>query len=90
MWFAYLLRCRDGTLYAGVTTNLRRRLAEHRAGQGSRYVRSRGADKIVYHERCVSRAAALRRERQLKGWSRQKKLDLMERFRIVEKNKPKS
>lgn len=80
MWYVYLLRCGDGTFYAGITTNLKRRLVEHRSGQGSRYVRSRGVDKIAYSERCSSRAGALKRESAIRRLSRRQK------FILVRKN----
>ena len=76
-WYLYMLECGDGSLYTGVTTDLNRRARRHRAGSDSRYVRSRGAKQIVYVEPCADRAAALRREYEIKGWSRQKKLSLV-------------
>lgn len=76
-WFVYLLLCRDGSLYAGATNDLVRRFAAHRAGVGSKYVRSRQAKKIVYAETLSGKSAALKREREIKGYSRQKKLQLL-------------
>lgn len=69
-WTLYLLRCRDGTLYTGVTTDLARRLAEHRRGVASRYTRSRRPVTLVYAEPCGGRGAALRREAAVKRLSR--------------------
>lgn len=69
-WTLYLLRCRDGTLYTGVTTDLPRRLAEHRRGSASRYTRSRRPVTLVYAEACGGRSAALRREAAVKRLSR--------------------
>ncbi len=68
-WFVYMLRCRDGSLYTGITTDLRRRLAAHRAGTGSRYTRSRLPVRLVYRERRATRAAALKREAAIKRLS---------------------
>ena len=68
-WFVYMLRCRDGSLYTGITTDVRRRLAAHRAGSGSRYTRSRLPVSLVYRERRATRAAALRREAAIKRLS---------------------
>jgi predicted GIY-YIG superfamily endonuclease len=75
-WTVYLLRCRDGSLYTGVTTDLARRLARHRAGTASAYTRSRLPVRLVYRESQPSRSAALRREAALRRLSRAAKLDL--------------
>ena len=61
-WWVYILRCRDGTLYAGVTTDPARRLDQHNAGTASKYTRSRRPVAMVYRERAKSHGAALRRE----------------------------
>jgi predicted GIY-YIG superfamily endonuclease len=76
-WFVYLLRCGDGTLYAGATTDLEARLAAHRCGKGARYTRGRGPLKLVHCEAQPDRAAALRREHQLKRLRRSAKLELL-------------
>ncbi len=73
----YLLRCGDGTLYCGYTTDLQARLAEHRAGRGARYTRGRGPLELVYSECLPDRSSALRREAELKRQSREKKLHLI-------------
>lgn len=62
VWQVYLLRCADGTLYTGITTDLSRRVAEHNAGRGARYTRSRLPAELVYAEPAADRAAAQRRE----------------------------
>lgn len=62
VWQVYLLRCADGTLYTGITTDLARRLDEHNAGRGSRYTRSRLPAELVYAEPAPDRSAAQRRE----------------------------
>jgi putative endonuclease len=61
-WWVYILRCRDGTLYAGVTTDPTRRLAQHNAGTASKYTRARRPLTMVYRERAKSHGDALRRE----------------------------
>ena len=73
----YLLRCRDGSLYTGITNNLARRLAAHRAGTASAYTRSRGPVRLVYREPARDRGAALRREAAIKRLTRQAKLELI-------------
>lgn len=75
----YLLRCRDGSLYTGITNDLARRLAAHRAGKGSAYTRSRRPLRLAYHERVADRSAALRREAVIKRLPREKKLQLIRR-----------
>lgn len=69
-WTLYLLRCRDGSLYAGITTDLERRLTQHQDGSASRYTRSRRPVRIVYREPCADRSDALKRERAVKTLSR--------------------
>ncbi|HQS99864.1 MAG: endonuclease [Hydrogenophilales bacterium 16-64-46] len=76
-WFVYLLRCADGTLYAGVTTDPDRRLAEHNAGTGARYTRARLPVEMVHIESAPDRAAACRREAALKKRPRAAKLALI-------------
>jgi putative endonuclease len=76
--FAYLLRCADGTLYAGWTNDLSRRLAAHNAGKGAKYTRSRRPVTLVYAECFPTKAQAMRREWELKQLSRQEKLSLVE------------
>jgi putative endonuclease len=76
-WTVYLLRCRDGSLYAGITTDLARRLARHRAGTASAYTRARRPVQLVYVERQPDRGAALRREAALRRLSRRAKLALV-------------
>lgn len=65
-WFVYVVRCADRTLYTGVTTDMEKRLAEHNAGQGARYTRSRRPVELVYVEPAADRGAALRRESEIK------------------------
>ncbi len=77
--FVYLLRCADGTLYAGWTLDVDRRVLAHQAGRGARYTRTRRPVELVYHERCSSRRAAMRREVEIKRMSRACKLALIKR-----------
>ena len=84
MWNVYLLLCKDGTLYAGVTTDLQRRLLQHKSGKGARYTRSRGAVRIVHSEPALDRSQALKREHALKRLSRAQKLRLVRRRRLLD------
>jgi predicted GIY-YIG superfamily endonuclease len=76
-WFVYLLRCADGSLYTGITTDLSRRCQQHNAGTASRYARSRRPTQLVYSEACSSRSLALKREAAIKTLSRRQKETLI-------------
>lgn len=69
-WYVYLLRCADGSLYAGITTDLARRLAEHNAGTGAKYTRARRPVSLAWHEPAADRADASRREYRVRTLSR--------------------
>jgi len=75
----YLLRCRDGSLYTGITNDLARRLAAHRAGEASAYTRSRRPVRLAYRETVRDRSAALRREAAIKRLTRAAKIELIRR-----------
>jgi putative endonuclease len=75
-WFVYMVRCRDGSLYTGITTDLDRRVAAHSAGKGARYTRSRRPVTLVYSRRARDKSSALRTEHRLKQLSRAEKLAL--------------
>ena len=68
-----MVRCADGTLYTGYAHDPSARVEVHNSGKGAKYTRSRLPVSLVYVERCESLSAALKRERQLKPWSRAKK-----------------
>ena len=76
-WFAYLVRCADGSLYAGVTNDLQRRVAAHNAGRGARYTRSRRPVRLVWQRAVAGKGRALSLEAQLKALSRAEKLRLL-------------
>jgi putative endonuclease len=67
------VRCADGTLYSGSTTNVNARVRAHNSGRGARYTSGRRPVKVVYQEACGSRSAALRREHALKRLTRSEK-----------------
>ena len=68
-WYLYLLRCGDGTLYTGISTDVGRRLAEHRAGRGARYLRGRGPLQLARKLRVGAIGDALKVERKVKRMS---------------------
>lgn len=61
-WYLYILRCGDGSLYTGITTDVSARLEQHRSGKGAKYTRGRGPLEVVYTEECEDHSAALKRE----------------------------
>ena len=78
-WKVYILQCGDGSLYTGISTDVARRLEEHRSGKGAKYTRSRGPLELVYEENCPDKSAALRRELEIKALPRAEKLKLIEK-----------
>lgn len=76
-WYLYILRCGDGTLYTGITTDVERRFAAHAAGKGAKYTRGRGPLALVYREKCADHSAALKRELAVKALSREEKEGLL-------------
>jgi putative endonuclease len=77
MYFVYILECKDGSLYTGITTDVARRFSEHQAGTASHYTRAHGAVKMVYTEECADRSTASKRESAIKRLSREQKLLLI-------------
>lgn len=77
MFYAYLLRCADGSLYAGFTDDLEKRLKTHNAGKGAKYTRSRLPVALVYSEPFDTAREARSREWHMKRLSRQEKLKLI-------------
>ncbi len=78
-FYCYLLECADGTYYTGWTTDPARRLAQHNAGRGARYTRSRRPVRLVYLETLPDRISAMKRERAIKSLSHQEKAALVRR-----------
>lgn len=76
-WVLYILECRDGTLYTGITNNMERRLQQHNAGNAARYTRGRGPVTLRYHEACSGRSQALAREAAVKRLARSEKQRLI-------------
>ena len=75
-WLVYIVRCRDGSLYTGITNDLERRLRAHNEGRGARYTRARRPVIVVHQEPCATRGEALRREAALR------RLDVREKRRL--------
>lgn len=79
MNYVYILRCSDGTLYCGWTTDLAHRLAVHNRGAGAKYTRSRRPVELVYTETFEEKRDALSREWHIKQMTREEKLELIRR-----------
>ena len=76
-WYVYILRCGDGSLYTGISDDVLRRLAAHRAGKGAKYTRGRGPLELVYTQALPDKSAALRREAEIKRLRREEKEKLI-------------
>lgn len=77
-WVVYILECKDGSLYTGITDDLPHRIAAHNAGKGAKYTRGRGPVTLRYFEECEDHSAALKREIAIKRLTRAEKLALVE------------
>ena len=78
MYYLYILRCADDSLYTGITTDLKRRTLEHNEGKvGAKYTRGRGPVEVAYTRRFRNRANASREEARVKSLSRSQKLELI-------------
>ena len=75
-WYVYIVECSDRSYYVGITTDLQRRLGMHNDGSASRYTRTRRPVRYRYAEVCRSQSAALKREFELKSWTRERKASL--------------
>ncbi len=73
-YWVYLLLCADDTIYTGITTDVTRRLEQHKKGLGGAYTRSHGAVRMLHTEKKKDRGSALRREAEIKKWTRAEKL----------------
>ena len=85
MWYVYILKCNDNSLYTGVTSDLSRRVNEHNNKKGGSYTRIRRPVKLIYQESYPTKLQALKREIQIKGWTKQKKLALLLNRKIFPK-----
>ena len=76
-YYVYILQCSDSSFYTGITNNLEQRVTIHNDGKGAKYTRSRLPAKLVYSETFQTKSDALKRECQIKSWTRQKKAQLI-------------
>ncbi len=75
-YFTYLARCNDDSLYTGYCSNLKNREEKHNKGEGAKYTKQRRPVKIIYFEEFDSIQEAMKREKQIKKWSKKKKMKL--------------
>ena len=80
-WKLYILRCGDGSLYTGITTDVEKRLEAHRSGKGAKYTRGRGPLELVFREKAESHSDAAKREWQIKQLTRAQKLALCKNWK---------
>lgn len=80
MWYLYILRCGDDTLYTGITNDISARLKAHASGKGAKYTRGRGPLELQYQEECGTHSDALKRELAVKALTRSEKEALIGSF----------
>ncbi len=85
-WYLYVVRCHDGSLYTGITTDVARRFAEHQEdnGAGAKYLRGRGPLMLVFHKKLGSRSLALGVEGKVKKLSKARKEELIRTKKYIE------
>jgi len=76
-WFLYMIRCRDGQLYTGITTDVDRRLSEHASGKGAKFLRGKAPLELVFKQGVGSRSDALKAEAAIKKLTREGKEELV-------------
>lgn len=79
MYFVYLLECKDKSIYTGITTDVARRVKEHKAGGGGHYTRAKGVKRLLYSEKYKDRSSALKREVEIKKLPKGQKLNLIKK-----------
>jgi len=84
-WHLYIIKCKDGKLYTGISNNVEKRVAAHNKGAGCRFTKYRLPVVLVYKEHCGTRSAATRREIVIKRFTKQEKLSLIEGKRKFKK-----
>jgi putative endonuclease len=78
-WFVYIIECKDGKLYTGITNNLKRRIKDHNGGNGCRFTKYRCPVTLQYSRRVATKPAALKEEARIKRFPKTKKLALIKR-----------
>ena len=81
-WYLYIVECRDGTFYTGITTDIKKRIDAHNSGRGAKYTRGRGPVKLMHLRRYMDRSAASKAEYKIKKLKRGKKLRIINEFAL--------
>lgn len=81
--YVYIVKCSDGTLYTGWTTDLNRRIAAHNAGKGAKYTKPRLPVTLVYCEKWETKELAMQREYEIKQMPRRQKLELAKSYKVT-------
>jgi putative endonuclease len=89
-WFCYRVRCADDSFYVGVATDVEERVQEHNWGVGAVFTAKRRPVELVWWEQCSDLKAARKRERELKGWRREKKLGLSAKWQRIGQSSPQN
>ena len=76
-WSVYIVECRDGRLYTGISNDVERRVSAHNKGRGCRFTKYRYPVKLLYQEECGTKSAARKREIEIQGFKRSNKLKLI-------------
>ncbi|UCG92863.1 MAG: GIY-YIG nuclease family protein [candidate division WOR-3 bacterium] len=83
-WFVYIVECKDKSLYIGITRDIEQRIREHNLGKGCRYTKHRYPVKLLYYEQHGNRSLAVKREIEIKKFSRAKKFNLIKSSSCVQ------
>ncbi|MBL7157512.1 MAG: GIY-YIG nuclease family protein [Candidatus Omnitrophica bacterium] len=78
-WSVYIVKCRDGKLYTGISNDVNRRLKAHNEGKGCKFTKCRYPVSLVYKEECGTKSTARKRELEIQSFTRDKKLSLIHR-----------
>ena len=84
-WEIYLVECKDGSLYTGITNNLRNRMDAHISGKGSKYVRAKGFSRLLARKLCFDKSDACKKEYLVKKLSRDEKIEWFRIFSMRNK-----
>ena len=82
IWHLYLVRCADDTIYTGISIDVEARIEKHNSGRGAKYTQTRLPVRLIYSESQPDRVSAMKREVQVKRWSRKMKEDLVKGFSL--------
>jgi len=85
-WFLYLIRCNDGALYTGISTDVDRRLAEHQSGKGAKYLRGKAPLTLAFQQEMGSRSSALIAEASIKKLSKADKELIISQGRVKQED----